>query len=142
MEREIDYRPCTNVLMLNPRVGLTPVISSSLSFFNIVVFPALSRPLPKVVRTREFPAENGDLQKQQPHFLLFLPVLPYYSEQPHKKSLPISSQNRNFDRIGPRNWRFIGVYLAYGSVGEAKFTTSTSVFPAFFLYATQIKHVL
>ena len=115
--------------MLNPRVGLTPVISSSLSFFNIVVFPALSRPLPKVVRTRKFPAENGDLQKQQPHLLLFLPVLPYYSEQPHKKGFSISSQSRNFDQVGPRNWRFIGVYLAYGTAG---FTTSTSVSPAFF----------
>lgn len=37
--------PCTNVLILNPRVGLMPIISSPLSFFRIVVFPALSRPL-------------------------------------------------------------------------------------------------
>lgn len=42
------YRPCTNVLMLKPRVGLTPAISSPLSFFSIVVFPALSRPLLQV----------------------------------------------------------------------------------------------
>ena len=50
LERSMEaksYRPCTKVLMLNPRVGLTPVMSSSFSFFSIVVFPALSRPLPE-----------------------------------------------------------------------------------------------
>ena len=37
--------PCTNVLMLNPKVGLILLMSSPLSFLRIVVFPALSRPL-------------------------------------------------------------------------------------------------
>jgi hypothetical protein len=35
--------------------------------------------------TRKFPIDVDDLQKQQPHLLLLLPVLPYYSEQPHEK---------------------------------------------------------
>ena len=35
-------------LILNPKVGLIPVISSPLSFFKIVVFPALSSPLIRV----------------------------------------------------------------------------------------------
>jgi hypothetical protein len=39
------YFPWTNVLILNPRVGLIPEISSLLSFLRIVVFPALSSPL-------------------------------------------------------------------------------------------------
>jgi hypothetical protein len=37
--------PCTNVLMLNPRVGLTERTSSLLSLLMMVVFPALSSPL-------------------------------------------------------------------------------------------------
>ena len=41
------YFPCTNVLILNPRVGLTLLTSSPLIHLRIVVFPALSRPLCK-----------------------------------------------------------------------------------------------
>jgi hypothetical protein len=52
----------------------------------MVVFPALSRPLPQVsFALADFPVDVDDLQKQQSHLLLLLPVLPYYSEQPHKK---------------------------------------------------------
>jgi hypothetical protein len=52
----------------------------------MVVFPALSRPLPQVsFGLADFPLMFDDLQKQQSHLLLLLPVLPYYSEQPHKK---------------------------------------------------------
>ena len=34
------------VLMMNPKVGLTVFTSSFINFFTIVVFPALSNPLP------------------------------------------------------------------------------------------------
>ena len=46
-EAVLSYFPCTNVLILNPRVGHTLLTSSPLSHFRIVVFPALSRPLCK-----------------------------------------------------------------------------------------------
>lgn len=39
------YPSCSNVLMLNPRVGEMVVISSPLMRFRMVVLPALSRPL-------------------------------------------------------------------------------------------------
>lgn len=39
------YLPCMNVLILNPKVGLMPDMSSLFNFLRIVVFPALSRPL-------------------------------------------------------------------------------------------------
>jgi len=39
--------PWAKVLILKPRVGLTLMMSSPLSFLRIVVFPALSRPLGK-----------------------------------------------------------------------------------------------
>lgn len=37
------------------------------------------------ISTRRFPADVDDLQKQQSHLLLLSPVLPYYSEQSHKR---------------------------------------------------------
>src|SRR6267154_2135652 len=50
--------------------------------------------LPGIVKTatpgfiwiRRFPVDVDDLQEQQSHLLLLLPVLPYYSEQPHQGS--------------------------------------------------------
>jgi hypothetical protein len=42
---QTTYLPCTNVLILKPRVGLMVEMSSPLSFLRMVVFPALSRPL-------------------------------------------------------------------------------------------------
>lgn len=39
------YFPWMKVLMLKPRVGLILMMSSSLSFLTMVVFPALSSPL-------------------------------------------------------------------------------------------------
>jgi len=41
----VAHLPCTNVLILNPKVGLTLVMSSPLRFFIMVVLPALSSPL-------------------------------------------------------------------------------------------------
>ena len=38
--------------MLNPSVGSMVLISSPLNFFKIVVFPALSRPLRKIVKVK------------------------------------------------------------------------------------------
>jgi hypothetical protein len=40
---------------------------------------------PSFTWTRRFPVDVDDLQKQQSHLLLLLPVLPYYSEQSHRK---------------------------------------------------------
>jgi len=56
LDRHITYFPCTKVLILKPRVGLTVEISSSLSFLRMVVFPALSRPLstPRQIHGRSF----------------------------------------------------------------------------------------
>ena len=43
------YTPRIIVLMLNPRVGLIPEISSPFNFLSIVVLPALSSPLHSAV---------------------------------------------------------------------------------------------
>jgi hypothetical protein len=43
--RALTYPLYPNDLMLNPNVGLTVLMSSPLSFFKIVVLPALSNPL-------------------------------------------------------------------------------------------------
>lgn len=43
--RQQAHLACTNVLILNPRVGLTDMMSSPLRRFKMVVLPALSRPL-------------------------------------------------------------------------------------------------
>jgi len=51
----------------------------------MVVFPALSRPLSRIYLNSKILIDVDDLQKQQPHLLLLLPVLPDYSEQTHKK---------------------------------------------------------
>ena len=45
--------------MLNPNVGSIVLMSSPLNFFKIVVLPALSRPLPTVVKE-----QNKFLMKQ------------------------------------------------------------------------------
>lgn len=74
--------------MLNPRVGLTVMISSPFNFFTIVVFPALSRPLKISGRA---PAEQSPMalrwlnhaQEEDTHFALLPPVLPNNSEQTH-----------------------------------------------------------
>jgi len=41
----INYLLWSNVLMLKPNVGSIVLVGSPLYFFNIVVFPALSKPL-------------------------------------------------------------------------------------------------
>ena len=46
--------------MLNPNVGSIVLMSSPLNFFKIVVLPALSRPLPTVVKEQnKFGATTG-----------------------------------------------------------------------------------
>ena len=44
--------------MLNPRVGLILEMFSPLIFFRMVVLPALSRPLPQVLRKLEAQENN------------------------------------------------------------------------------------
>lgn len=78
------HLPCPKVLMLNPSVGLIPVISSPFSRLRIVVLPALSRPLNST--QRESHAEPGmNPQKQQPHFAFFPPIFPDDCKQPHEE---------------------------------------------------------
>ena len=74
------YFPCTKVLILNPRVGLTLLTSSPLSHLRIVVFPALSRPL-RSFRSRKY--HYISLQEKDTHFPLFFSVLADNSEEPH-----------------------------------------------------------
>lgn len=76
--------PCAKVFMLNPSVGLMLLMSSPLSFFRIVVFPALSKPL----RLLSWPINTGHVlnsQKEQPHFLLFLAILSNDCKKTHVK---------------------------------------------------------
>jgi hypothetical protein len=69
--------------MLNPRVGLILLMSSPFSFLRIVVFPALSRPLRVISLDECILAMIGDLQEEQTHLLLLLPVLSDDCEQAH-----------------------------------------------------------
>jgi len=57
-----------------------------IEFFQYGSLPGIVKTAaPGIIWTRRFPVDVDDLQKQQSHLLLLLPVLPYYSEQPHKK---------------------------------------------------------
>jgi hypothetical protein len=76
------YFPCTNVLILNPNVGLTDSTSSLFSFFTIVVLPALSSPL-NAIKTSSRDAKDNDVQEQYSHLTLLSPVLPDHREQAH-----------------------------------------------------------
>ena len=46
---------------------------------------------PDIIWTRRLHVDIDDLQKQQSHLLLLLPVLPYYGEQPHEREKVESS---------------------------------------------------
>jgi hypothetical protein len=69
------------VSMLNPSVGLILSIGSPITFFRIVVFPALSSPLNHfqwlTIKGKE------SLQYQHAHFLFFLAQLSKNAQQPH-----------------------------------------------------------
>lgn len=77
----VAHLPWANVLMLNPNVGLTLIMSSPLSFFRIVVLPALSKPLSKERRRiyqncQLFQVKtSSSLQEKYSHLLLLLAVL-------------------------------------------------------------------
>jgi hypothetical protein len=79
----------TKVLILNPRVGLTVMISSPLSRFKMVVFPALSSPLNgyRVSGYQQLSSvsesEYAYLQKEDAHFSLLPSVLANYCKQTH-----------------------------------------------------------
>ena len=83
-QASIAHPSLISVLMLNPRVGLIPDISSSFSFFSIVVFPALSRPLEDASVSYETLPECGSSQEQDPHFLRLRLVFPNDGEETYK----------------------------------------------------------
>ena len=57
-----------------------------IEFFQYGGLPGIVEPAaPGFTWTHRFPVGIDDLQKQQSHLLLLLPVLPYYSEQSHRK---------------------------------------------------------
>lgn len=71
------------VLILNPRVGLTAMMSSPFSRFKMVVFPALSSPLSEDKISAAEQRESVHLQEKNPHLSLLPSVLPNYCEQAH-----------------------------------------------------------
>ena len=84
------YPSCMKVLMLNPKVGLTVMISSPLSRFKMVVFPALSSPLHEhgiSVAGRHRWSESS--QKEDPHFPLLPPVLADNRKKTHVVNVPV-----------------------------------------------------
>jgi hypothetical protein len=55
-------------------------------FFQYGGLPGIIKtPASDFIWTHRFLVDVDYLQKQQSHLLLLLPVLPYYSEQPHKR---------------------------------------------------------
>ena len=57
-----------------------------IEFFQYGRLPGIIKPTSTgFTSTRKFAVDVDDLQKQQSHLLLLLPILPYYSEQSHKR---------------------------------------------------------
>jgi hypothetical protein len=94
------------VLMMKPNVGLTVFTSSPMTFFTIVVLPALSRPLPIGSACCVTGSSAWDLQHQNPHLLVFQPGFAEYGKHVEfltQKAMCLQRSYHDHDGEDPSN---------------------------------------
>ena len=89
--------------MLKPSVGLILLMSSPFNFLRIVVFPALSSPLWRSAAA-SVSVVDSNVQEQQAHLFLLLPVLANDRQQTHVLYRLFVAWSRNISREYGGGW--------------------------------------